>query len=226
MHASWNRLRMNITWVALLGALVGMGAVVWVVGAHQTSISNGDLADALGDQDEFFSTVSVTCVDQSARSRPRLLRSQVLSNRYEPLCLPGTGEAPSTLFVRVHGQKHRGSAAIRRRVQALRVCRLIRAQPSGLAVVRSRCTKCLDPDVPRGRLEATWAPAKPVAGYPERIFLPSGSHASSSGTALLARKGEAVYLRAVRARRCSITAPITPMLTAAHLPFGGVRCAW
>jgi hypothetical protein len=69
-HVRMEWRRTNITGVALLGALVGMAAVVWVVTAHQTALSNGELADALGDQDEFFSRVSVTCVDESGAGYP------------------------------------------------------------------------------------------------------------------------------------------------------------
>lgn len=105
-HVRMEWLRKSITWVALLGVPVGIGAVVWVVTAHRT-LSNGELADALGDQDEFFSSVSVTCVGQSGRLPGAGFYDRKCSRvDYDGFCMSGTGESRSTLFVRVHGQEY------------------------------------------------------------------------------------------------------------------------
>ena len=65
-HVRMEWVRKHMLWVALAGTLVGIGAVVWVAAAPHT-LSNRELADVLGDQDDFVSSVSVTCVDASGK---------------------------------------------------------------------------------------------------------------------------------------------------------------
>ena len=102
----------------IFGILVVFACVAVVIGvgvgfgSHQghsnAGLSNSELADRLGDQDDMFAGTTVTCTTQSGKTLDGHKYNRMCDySRYVGLCSTGTGEVRKTLYVRVRGATFR-----------------------------------------------------------------------------------------------------------------------
>jgi hypothetical protein len=104
-------LRKHLTWVLLVAvtaSLVVAATVIGVRNAGHAPLTNGELADRLGDQDDLLPSTAVTCLFKKGTLRVGgTYNHRCLRTYYQGWCAPGTGETREIVFVRVRDREYR-----------------------------------------------------------------------------------------------------------------------